>query len=289
MARARVYVASPLGFTEPGVHYLTEVLHPAFDAAGFEVLDPWADPDSSARATLALAPGPARVLELEALNHRLGAANVAAIESSDLVLAVLDGPDIDSGTAAEIGFAAARGRPVVGLRTDTRLSGDNEAAVVNLQVLYFISASGGSLERSVEAAVSSALAVVSGHDDRDATRTRLGEDSRTDQPTGERFIYHLTLRETWEAAVEAGTYDSSTREATLAEVGFIHASFRSQLAATSARFFADVPPRDLVVLEIDPRRVTVPIRLEPASGGELFPHLYGPLNLDAVTALLPPP
>jgi len=53
---------------------------------------------------------------------------------------VLDGTDVDSGTAAEIGYAAALGTPVVGLRTDLRVTGDNAATTVNLQVEYFLSA-----------------------------------------------------------------------------------------------------------------------------------------------------
>ena len=58
---------------------------------------------------------------------------------------MLDGADVDSGTAAEIGYAFARGKPIVGYRGDVRLAGDNEAAVVNLQVEYFIRASGGTI------------------------------------------------------------------------------------------------------------------------------------------------
>ena len=58
---------------------------------------------------------------------------------------MLDGADVDSGTAAEIGYAFARGTPIVGYRGDFRLAGDNEGAVVNLQVEYFIRASGGTI------------------------------------------------------------------------------------------------------------------------------------------------
>jgi nucleoside 2-deoxyribosyltransferase len=57
----------------------------------------------------------------------------------------LECTDVDSGTAAEIGYAAAIHTPVVGLRTDTRLSSDNEGSVVNLQVEHFSRLSGGEL------------------------------------------------------------------------------------------------------------------------------------------------
>jgi uncharacterized damage-inducible protein DinB len=58
---------------------------------------------------------------------------------------VLDGVDVDSGTAAEIGYAFARGKPIVGYRGDLRLAADDEALTVNLQVEYFIRASGGDI------------------------------------------------------------------------------------------------------------------------------------------------
>ncbi|MCC6944247.1 MAG: nucleoside 2-deoxyribosyltransferase, partial [Thermomicrobiales bacterium] len=61
------------------------------------------------------------------------------------MVAILDGVDVDSGTAAEIGYAFARGKHIEGLRTDWRLTGDNEGSLVNLQVQYFIEASGGSV------------------------------------------------------------------------------------------------------------------------------------------------
>jgi nucleoside 2-deoxyribosyltransferase len=95
----------------------------------------------------------ARNEAFRAINRRLGAANAAKIQRADALLAVLDGVDVDSGTAAEIGFAAALGKPIVGLRLDTRQAGDNEGAVVNLQVEHFILASQGQIVRSVQEAV----------------------------------------------------------------------------------------------------------------------------------------
>ena len=65
-------------------------------------------------------------------------------------MAVLDGTDVDSGTAAEIGYAFARGKLIVGYRGDFRLSADNEGSTVNLQVEYFIRASGGTIVERYE-------------------------------------------------------------------------------------------------------------------------------------------
>jgi nucleoside 2-deoxyribosyltransferase len=80
---------------------------------------------------------------LSRVNTEIGQSNVARIDKSDGLFAILDGVDVDSGTAAEIGYAFASGKYICGLRTDFRLAGDNEAAIVNLQVQYFIEASGG--------------------------------------------------------------------------------------------------------------------------------------------------
>lgn len=99
---------------------------------------------------------------LRAINRRLGAVNAANIRRADALLAVLDGVDVDSGTAAEIGFAAALGKPTVGLRLDTRQAGDNEGAVVNLQVEHFILTSQGQIVRSVPEAISLLSLLVDG-------------------------------------------------------------------------------------------------------------------------------
>jgi nucleoside 2-deoxyribosyltransferase len=147
---SRVYVASPLGFNEPGRHWADEVLHPRLEAAGWEVLDPWLDQGGEVAAAVAMAPGPARIEALRRVSRNIGARNRALLAEADAVLAVLDGPDVDSGTAAEIGWAAAHGTPVVGLRTDFRLAGDNPGAIVNLQVQYWIEASGGAVFARVE-------------------------------------------------------------------------------------------------------------------------------------------
>ena len=56
---------------------------------------------------------------------------VESVDSSDIVVAVLDGVDVDSGTAWEIGYAYAKEKPVIGLRTDFRSLSDG---IVNLMV-----------------------------------------------------------------------------------------------------------------------------------------------------------
>ncbi len=58
--------------------------------------------------------------------------NLKGIENSDIIVAVIDGADIDSGTAWEIGFAFAKAKPVIGLRTDFRTLGIE--GTVNLMI-----------------------------------------------------------------------------------------------------------------------------------------------------------
>ena len=142
----RVYMASPLGFSEAGRHFYATVLLPFVRGLGYEVLDPWALTDPRRIAAVeALPDGPARRDAWRALNREMGATNRAAIDAADGLVAVLDGVDVDSGTAAEIGYAFARGKLIVGYRGDFRLSADNEGGIVNLQVEFFIRESGGTI------------------------------------------------------------------------------------------------------------------------------------------------
>jgi nucleoside 2-deoxyribosyltransferase len=156
------YIASPLGFSAATVSYYSGILLPAVRAVGVEPLDPWADAGAPAQfaAAFALPAGPAQVQALRRINARLGLANARMIDAADGLLAVLDGVDVDSGTAAEVGFAAARGKPVVGLRLDTRRTGDNDGASVNLQVEYFILASGGQVLRELDEALAALAALL---------------------------------------------------------------------------------------------------------------------------------
>ena len=142
----RAYLAGPLGFSEAGRSFLYDKLIPALAAAGVEVVDPWSLPDPAAlKGAMDLPPGLRKQLAWRALNPVIAKGNVEAIESCPLVVAVLDGTDVDSGTAAEIGYAFARGKRIVGYRGDLRQAAENEGCTINLQVEYFIDASGGEI------------------------------------------------------------------------------------------------------------------------------------------------
>ena len=94
--------------------------------------------------------GPDRRDAWRQLNEEIGANNRAAIDAAQGIVAILDGADVDSGTAAEIGYAFARGKVIVGYRGDSRVSADNEGGVINLQVEYFIRQSGGTIVNRYE-------------------------------------------------------------------------------------------------------------------------------------------
>src|SRR5690349_15120331 len=111
-----VYVASPLGFSPATKGYYDDTLLPAITAAGWSVLDPWADLDGAVDQSFqdaAWLSEQAKVQALRQINRSLGQANEDLIRSADAVFAVLDGTDVDSGTAAEIGFAAGLGLPTI--------------------------------------------------------------------------------------------------------------------------------------------------------------------------------
>ena len=91
------------------------------------------------------------------------------------------------------------------------------------------------------------------------------------------MILHITTRPEWDAALAEGAY----RADTLASEGFIHASTREQVLGVADARFRGRPA--LVLLVIDPDRLQPELRWEESEPGlPPFPHLYGPLNTDAV-------
>ena len=93
-------------------------------------------------------------------------------------------------------------------------------------------------------------------------------------------IFHITTAGEWRAATLAGHYTAPS----LADEGFIHTSTAAQVPGTAGRYYAEVD--DLVLLEIDPAAVTAEIRWE-SSHDELYPHIYGTLDVGAVRSAEP--
>ena len=100
-------------------------------------------------------------------------------------------------------------------------------------------------------------------------------------------LFHITEAATWERALATGEYDQSTRGSTRDEVGFIHASFAWQIERV-ANFLYAGNAEPLVLLRIDPASLRSPVQVEaPEDLGECFPHIYGPVNVEAVVEVLP--
>lgn len=89
------------------------------------------------------------------------------------------------------------------------------------------------------------------------------------------WIAHICEASAWEEACRAGEY----RAASLEVEGFIHASRPEQVIAVANRFYRESPK--LVLLRIDPARLTSRWQEDPVEG-QRFPHVYGPINLNAV-------
>jgi len=152
--KKRIYIASPLGFSEAGRFFMYEKIIPGVEGLGLEVIDPWKlTPQHMIDHIKTMQEGSGRSEAWRKLNMIIGENNRRGIESSDGLFAVLDGCDVDSGTASEIGYAAALGKPVTAYRGDFRFSGDNEGSIVNLQVEYFIFSSGGRITGTMDEAL----------------------------------------------------------------------------------------------------------------------------------------
>lgn len=149
---ATVYIAGPQVFTPRGRRSVREEVIPALEDAGHEAVFPAELGDEDDLRDALAREGGDRVAALADWSAATGRRNREAIERADAVLANLDGADVDSGTAAEVGYAAALGTPVVGYRTDSREAGENAAVAVNLQVEAFIADSGGRIVVPADAA-----------------------------------------------------------------------------------------------------------------------------------------
>ncbi len=89
------------------------------------------------------------------------------------------------------------------------------------------------------------------------------------------LIYHIVLPDAW-AAFDTGLY----RAASLETEGFIHCSFAGQLDAVIERYYAREDR--IVILEIETERLMSRTLNEPSTNSEIYPHIYGPINRDAI-------
>ena len=92
-----------------------------------------------------------------------------------------------------------------------------------------------------------------------------------------KLIYHICRRDEWDAALLTGSYNGSSQDE---QDGFIHFSTALQLRASAAKHRSG--QKGLVLLSVDPDILGNSIRWEPSRGGQLFPHLYGGLEVSDV-------
>lgn len=93
-----------------------------------------------------------------------------------------------------------------------------------------------------------------------------------------KLIFHITSRQDWEDAKKAGQYTAASLETE----GFIHLSQASQVVRVANLFYRGV--KDLVLLEVNEEKLRSTLKYEPVEQ-DVYPHLFGPLNLDAVMAV----
>ena len=94
------------------------------------------------------------------------------------------------------------------------------------------------------------------------------------------MVLHICKREAWEQALAKGVYETRTLE----HDGFIHLSYPHQVVSVANFLYRN--QRDLLLLCVDPKKVHAEIKVERLGTTEPFPHLYGPLNVEAVVGVL---
>lgn len=91
------------------------------------------------------------------------------------------------------------------------------------------------------------------------------------------LIYKICPADLWRDAEADGVFDGAPVDV---QDGFIHFSTGMQVAETAEKHFKG--QRDLVLVEVDAAALGPALRFEPSRGGDLFPHLYGPLPIVSV-------
>ena len=100
-------------------------------------------------------------------------------------------------------------------------------------------------------------------------------------------IFHIAFGSDWEQARRDGSYTVSTRGATLDDIGYLHCALDHQVDQVRRLLYEDVLD-ELVLLTIDTDRLASPWRMDRIPHGDRsFPHIYGPLNTDAVVDVRP--
>lgn len=159
-----LYAAGGEGFNDTTRGWMNEMLIPTLEGVGFNVISPWELTEFDEINQVEHMPsGAERERAAKALRQRVADRNHRGMEQADFMIASLEGPVVDDGTAAEIGafvmMHKSRVSPpptVVGYRTDLRRIGDL-GGIVNLQVEYYIDISHGRIVESFNSLYQSAV------------------------------------------------------------------------------------------------------------------------------------
>lgn len=96
-----------------------------------------------------------------------------------------------------------------------------------------------------------------------------------------KYLYHIAKATDWSQAQTAGLYQVSSLTRSFDKDGFIHLAYAYQVHTIADLIYSETP--DLQLLTIDPTKLKAEVKDERANYPDnLFPHLYGPLNIDAV-------
>ena len=98
------------------------------------------------------------------------------------------------------------------------------------------------------------------------------------------LIYKICPEPLWREAEQAGAFRGAPVDL---QDGYIHFSTALQARETAAKHFSG--QGDLLLVAIDAEALGDALRYEPSRGGDLFPHLYAPLDLEAVRWVRPLP
>ena len=92
-------------------------------------------------------------------------------------------------------------------------------------------------------------------------------------------IYHIVLPEVWEKVKAEKFYEADS----LVSEGFIHCSFADQLEAVLERYYKDA--EKVLILTIEVEKLTSKLVEEPSTNNEIYPHIYGQINAEAIVGI----
>jgi uncharacterized protein (DUF952 family) len=93
------------------------------------------------------------------------------------------------------------------------------------------------------------------------------------------LIYHIVLPDAWKEFEGQPHYSA----ASLQTEGFIHCSFADQLDAVLGRYYSAAG--DVLILTLDTEKLTSKLVNEPSTNNEIYPHIYGTINRDAIVGV----